>query len=784
MADAPMDRGKRLIARIRAGSLKQALLAGALGLALLPVCGHASPREQALPPLPRLGAPPPRPQAIPAADDGLAGGGFYIEADQLTDDETTQMVTARGGVEARYNGRVVRAEAIDYDQSTGIVTAKGDVTIVNPDGGVEFSQSAVLDKELSAGIAMAFSSRLKDNISIAAASVVRKSPDVMELNQAIFTPCPVCAKQPTPTWSIHARKVVEDKHKQVIYFRDAVIEVHGLPLVYIPAFWEPTPESKQKSGFLVPEVNVSSLRGLTWEQPYLLAISPSEDIVISPQLNTKVNPFLNLDWRKRFYSGAIDVRAGYTYEQDFNSAGDKLGNPTSRSYILAKGLFAIDNNWNWGFTAERASDPLIFDRYSVADPFIERGLYDSDDRRLISQLFTTRQDSNSYISVAAIDVQGLRSTDINAAFPAVAPLVEARWEPDVPILGGRLRVDGSGVVLTRDQSPIDPSLPGIDSRRGTLDIDWQRTFILSNGMRVDPFFESRTDVFSLGDLPTAIPKSVDNASFARNLETVGATLSWPFVKRDGNLTYILEPIAQLAISPDVRQDPRIPIEDSVDFEFDETNLFQPDKSPGFDILDTGQRLNVGARGTVMSDSGLSASALIGRSFRAAPDPDIPDRTGLAGTTSDWIFATDATPIKGVNIFTRWRVDADTFSVARLEVGADFVTSRVDGQIRYLQEAQDPTGQRVQDLDFHGEVFFLKNWGVTAYGAREFTTGVWREQDFGIVYKDDCVRVEIVYRRDNTFNGVLGPSQGIGFRLSLATFGNSVYARPESDTPSP
>ncbi|HVM99694.1 MAG TPA: LPS assembly protein LptD [Caulobacteraceae bacterium] len=764
--------------------LRRTLLAGALGLAFAPVCGHASPRENPLPPLPHMGAPIGRAQPIPPEDDGLAGGGFYLEADQLIDDEANHTVAAHGSVEARYNGRVVRADAIDYDQSTGVVTAKGDVTLINADGTFEFAQSAVLDKQLSAGVAMAFSSRLKDNISIAAASVVRRSPDLQEMNQAIFTPCPVCAKQPVPTWSIHARKVIEDKQRQLIYFQGAVVEVKGVPLLYVPALWEPTPETPRKSGFLIPQINQSSLRGLTYEQPYLQVISPSEDLVISPQLNTKVNPFLNLDWRKRFYSGAIDVRAGYTYEQDFNSAGDKLGNVTSRSYVLAKGLFAIDDNWRWGFTAERASDPLIFDRYGVSDPFIERGLYAADDRRLISQLFTTRQDSNSYVSIAAIDVQGLRSTDINATFPAIAPLIEARYEPDTPILGGRLRIDGSGVVLIRDESPVDPTMPGVDSRRGTIEADWRRTFIFANGVRLDPFVDVRGDFYSLAQLPTANPKLFQDATVARGLATAGATLSWPFVKRDGSLTYILEPIAQLAISPTLTQDPRIPNEDSVDFEFDETNLFRPDKSPGFDILDSGQRLNVGGRATVLSDSGLSASALFGRSFRAEADPNIPVRSGLAGAYSDWIIATDATPMRGVNIFTRWRLDADTWAINRLEVGADFATSRVDGQIRYLQEARDPTGQPVKDLDFHGEFFVLKNWGVTAYGAREFTTGVWREQDFGIVYKDECIRVEVVWRRDNTFNGVLGPSEGVGFRLSLATFGNSGYARPESDTPSP
>jgi LPS-assembly protein len=788
-----MARGGRLVTRVSSAAARRgklALFAGAIAIGFAPLIaaapGWASPREAPLPPLPHMGPPPPKTTPFPQPDDGLNGGGFYLEANELVDNDQTHVISAHGQVEARYQGRVVRANDIDYDSNTGVVTAKGDVTILNADGTSEFSQSAVLDRELSVGVAMAFSSRLKDNISIAAASVTRKSADLTELNQAIFTPCPVCAKNPHPTWSIHASKVVEDKKRQIIYFRDAVIEIHGIPVFYAPALWEPDPDVKRKSGLLIPEVNISSLRGLSYEQPYLQVISPSEDLVISPQVNTKVNPFLNVDWRKEFYSGAIDVRAGYTYEQDFDQNGDRLGNATSRSYILAKGLFAIDDTWDWGFTAERASDPLIFDRYSISDPFIERGLYAADDRRLISQIFTTRQDSNSYISIAAIDVQGLRSTDINGTFPAIAPLIEARYEPDDAILGGRLRIDGSGVVLSRDESPTDPSEAGVNSRRGTLEADWQRTFIFSDGIRIDPFVELRGDVFSLDDLPQTTPPTPNSktATIVRSLETVGATVTWPFVKRQGDLTIVLEPIAQLAISPVVRQDPRIPDEDSVDFEFDQTNLFQPDKSPGFDILDSGQRLNVGARATVTSDEGQSGSVLIGRSFRAQPDPDIPASTGLSGASSDWIFATNATPFKGVTFFTSWRLDSKTYGINRLEAGADFITSRFDGQIRYLQEAQDPTGAKVQDLDFHGEFFVLKNWGVTAYGAREFTSGVWREQDFGIVYKDQCIRVEVVYRRDNTFNGVLGPSQGIGLRLSLATLSNSVYARPETDTPAP
>jgi len=758
-----------------AHSARVAMLAGVALMALAPAA-FAAPSEK---PLPALTPAPAKPPAAAAANDGLSGGGFYIEADTLTQDDANHTVIAEGHVVARYGGRTLKAGKVIYDRDSGVVNASEGVTMINPDGTAEFSQSAVLDKAMSQGVAIAFSTRLQGNISVAAATAVRRSPDWNELNEVIYTPCPVCAKNPTPTWSFRARKAVEDKKRQIVFFRDAILVVKGIPVFYIPVFWQVDPAVDRKSGFLLPTVGVSTMRGFSWEQPYLQIISRSEDLVISPQINSKVNPLLNVEWRKRFYSGAIDIRAGYTYDRDFDSHGNRFGDLTSRSYILAKGLFAIDEHWRWGFTAERVSDPLIFDKYQIAEPFVERGLYAADDRRLTSQLFTTRQDANSYISVAAISVQGLRTTDVNATFPTIAPLIEAHFEPPTPILGGRLRLDGSAVVLSRDESPTDPTLPGINSRRGTFQADWRRTFIFSNGLRIDPFLQGRVDYYNLTRLPAPY---ASNASVARGFGTAGFDVTWPFFKRVGPVTYVLTPVAQLAISPNTQQDPRIPIEDSVDFELDSTNLFQVNKSPGFDLYEGGQRVNLGARATTIFDDGRRFTVLAGRSFRLKNDPALPARSGIATAASDWVFAAEGNVVKGLDLFGRVRLDSGNFSVNRLEVGADVSWSRFNGTLRYLQEAQDASGAVIKDLDFHGAFFVTKHWGVTVAGARDFATGDWRQREFGIVYKDDCVQVEVVYDRNDTVNSTLGPTSSIAVRLTLATFGNSGY-RPGTLMPS-
>ncbi len=714
------------------------------------------------------------------ADDGLKGGGFYLEADLLINDDAAHTVTAKGSVEARYKGRIVRADELAYDRDTGVVTARGHVRILNADGTSQFAQAIVLDKDMTEGVAVGFSSRLGGNVKMAAAGVERRTDQITELNRAVFTPCPICADNNggSPTWSIRAKNVIENKKKQSLYFRDAVIEVKGVPILYLPVFLSAEPAADRRSGFLLPFPTFSGSRGFSLEQPYYQVISKSQDITITPQINTKVNPFLNIDWRARFYSGQIDVRAGYTYDYDFMSNGDKFGSLTSRSYILADGLFNLSQTWYWGFTAEQSSDKLLFDKYSINNVYEDRGLYAADSQRLISQLFAVRQDQNSYLSVAAIEIQGLRATDDQSTFPTVAPLIEAHYEPDRQFFGGRLRLDASAVALTSDRSQFTPGLPGEDSRRATAEADWQRSFTLPDGIRLTPFVWGRTDLYSVSNFDS----TESTAIIPRAFGTLGMDVDWPFIKRTNGATWILEPLVQLAVSPNPTIDSRIPDYDSVDFDLDEINLFQADKSPGYDLFDGGQKVNLGGRATVLLDDGRSASILVGRSFRFEPAPGLPAYSGVAGALSDYVIAAEATPIAGVRLFSSWRLDSDTLHINRLEAGALFATGPVNGYVSYLQEALSPSGGPVGSLDIHGEAFATKHWGVTFYGIRDFDAGEFRNVDAGIIYRDDCVRIEVLYRRNYTTNGTFGPSNSVVLRLSLATLGNSGYSRPTESEP--
>jgi LPS-assembly protein len=731
-----------------------------------------------------------------------------MEADKLTRDDKANLTTAEGSVEIRYEGRTLRADRVVYDAGAenrpGVIRAFGRVQMINADGSIEFADELTLDDKMSAGLARGFSARLPDNGKIAASTAVRRSDMIQELNRAIYTPCAVCAangQAKKPTWSIRADRVVQDKKKRLIFYRNARLQILGAPTIFLPVFWHADPTADRASGFLTPSLSSSDRRGFSYEQPYLWVVSPYTDVVISPQINTKLNPFLNGQIRKRFYSGDIDIRFGYTHEKDADGSGNRFGQSTDRSYVLGRGAFKVDDDWLLGFTAERTSDRLLFDKYDVAKVYESHGPYIADDRRLISQLYAIRQDSQSYFSAAAISIQGLRQGAVpgtfenTASFPLIAPLVEERFSPNTDVLGGRLRLTGSAVALTRDEDPTNSSLPGVDSRRVTAQADWRRTLTTAGGLRLDPFVSLRGDVYNLGDVPRPSGVGVRSESTGRGLATVGADISYPLYRRWRDSTVVLEPLAQLALSPDAKQivighdasgDPIYLNEDSATFEFDETNLFRTNKFPGYDLYEDGARLNVAARGSILWDDGRRASLLVGRSFRSQRNLIFRDGSGLRNTASDWIVAADAQPMKGISLFGRARLDADTLQVHRVEAGANASTKWASGYVRYLRNDAQVTGLPVnainggkqENLDIGGDVYFGKNWGVTLYGSRDMVQDAWAVRDVGVFYRDDCVRVDVIYRKEDAViyqldqNQLrqLGRNEQIAVRLTLATLG--------------
>ena len=809
-----------------AQGLRTRLLTGAALIVCAPLLLSSPAIAQTTPTAPLPPVPAITPQT--SGSDGLTPDAVYLDAATIT--RNGDVVTAQGSPAARalarFRDNTLRAGEFTYDLRQRLAIADNQVELVGAEGDVIYASHLELDADLKAGVAVDFATRLSDGSSLMAATAARRSENVNELNYVIFTPCPICddgGNAKTPSISVQAEKAVQDTELRAILFRNAVFKVGGVPVFYLPAVALPDPTVERASGFLVPDANYDEGRGVSIEIPYLHVVSPSEDWLVSPQINSSVAPLLNLQWRRRFSTGTIVARGGYTYAQnfgDFDLDGDgdaetnvDFGDETSRSYFLANGRFDPNGPWRWGFTAERTSDKTLFDRYDIDDPYQDNGLYYGDQRRLISQLYAERQTERSYFSIAAFTFQSLRVTrfdDVTAALnvfeddstlPLVAPLIDYRFEPRGKVLGGRLRFHGSAASLYRDSFvgapilrpevvPTGPTagLAGVDSRRVTGQGDWRRTLISAAGIRYEPFVDARFDLYSVSDLPDFLGQ--DDDMISRGRATVGLDVSYPLIRRlSPTSDLIIEPLAQISFSNPSDVDSRIPIEDTQTFELDESSLFRIDRLPGYDLYEGGARFTAGARTTLRWEGGRNASLFIGRSMRAEDDPtflfpipDAParlyDPAGLASQISDWVVQGTFAPSDAIRGWGHATVDVSG-DIRRAEATVDGRWGRRNlAAISYIIDRSNPVdgplNRNYEFVQLAGQQFVYGNWGVTVTGIADLERDVITRSEVGLLFDDDCFRFEIGYRRDNTRVRPSGPSDGIFVRLNLATFGGSGY----------
>jgi LPS-assembly protein len=211
----------------------------------------------------------------------------FIEADNLEYDHENGVVTATGKVEIIKGGSALYADKILYNQKTDEVIADGNVSSIASDGSTIFVDRTKVKGDFKEGVIEFFRAKLSDGSQIAAASAKRINENKIILSKAVYSPCPICEGQENPQWQIKSRKVTYDKAAQKISYKDAFMEVYGVPVMYAPFFSHPTPDADAKSGFLPPQFRTDSNLGLTIKTPYYWNIKPNMDVTFEPVITTK-----------------------------------------------------------------------------------------------------------------------------------------------------------------------------------------------------------------------------------------------------------------------------------------------------------------------------------------------------------------------------------------------------------------------------------------------------------------------------------------------------------------
>ncbi len=701
--------------------------------------------------------------------DAQAANEVVLAADNIAETADGDLITATGQVEATYGTRILRADRVIYDRRTGKVRATGNVSITEEDGSIRFADEIEVNETLDDGYAVGFSTRLPERGVASANSAVRQANGVSALDQAVYTACEVCEEKGIrPTWALRARRAVLDEDNDIISYRDAVLEIVGIPVLYLPYFFHPDPTSGRRSGFLVPSIGGSTRLGATYSQPYHRVLSPSSDLTVTPSFFTKVRPLLEAEYRKRFWSGDLNIAGSFTFERDFNNDGERFGEEKVRGHIFADGDFKVNDTWSWGFGVERASDDLFTRRYSIDGANVRRGIFEAQPRVLLSQLYAVGQTDTFYTDTSLLFFQDLRadSTQVPTE-PITTPLIFSEKLFDLGKYG-RFNLQASSAVLNRN--PNDGVTPDInpDSRRVSIGAEWGTTRILPGGVVVEPFADVRGDYYDLDPLASG------ENTVIRAVGSVGSKVSWPIARNGKNVDILIEPTVLGAWGLSNVNNDAIPVEDSLLAEFDDTRLFESNGFGNFDLYEGDARLSAGVTTRVNFRSGPTIDLIAGRRWRSRVDDAFDAASNLNGTSSDWVGSLSADFGPYLQVDTRVRIDSDGLALNRFDTRASTRFWRIRASARYFRIDEDiRPGVETPDEGFQVRTQFrlTDHYSVLYSQLRDITDQRDNSRRFGLIYQDDCSRFQIVYTRSETLDRTIGSNDSIRFSFTLATLGN-------------
>lgn len=610
------------------------------------------------------------------------GAPAKVEANVLSYDRSSDVISAQGRVLMQYEGYSIACEDLRYEQKTGNLTCVGNVQLLDPAG----NKYTARNIEVTGGMKQAFIQSLTltttDGARVTANDVQYSSTLETVLNQATYTPCGECidAKGNRIGWKVKAAKLIQNSETKTIYFEQPSLEVLGIPVAWLPWLSLPDPSAKQSNGFLLPSVNYKAEYGARITAPYFINVGDDTQILLAPSLMSRQGFLMAAEWQQRFDYGTFTVKASGIYQLD-PGAFSGIGNREWRGAIQSSGRFEPVADWTVGWSYSAFTDAAYFDDYDF-----------NTANWVTNEVYATHLSSDFYADLRLQQFLKLGQFGTEAAADS-AQAQQAVTLPNARGAGyfdlgewGQVRANGNLLGVQRDETAA-ASYGGIPYTFGfegskthaSGELSWQNQLIAPGGVVVTPYLGLRADISSY-DSGAALSAGEPTDQFLFEATPIAAVdFRWPLFAANGLDTHLLEPIAQLVYRGSDTSLVGITNDNAHSFVLDDTNLFSYDRFTGSDRQETGLRANVGARYLANFSGGQWLEIVGGQSFRlagvnafGASDPvNTGVSSGLEDDASYVVLGARGSPYEGLTLGAKMQVDPDGPRVARAGVGGSY-----------------------------------------------------------------------------------------------------------------
>lgn len=649
-----------------------------------------------------------------------------FEADTVTVDRESGILTATGNVVITRGVEKLTAEKVIYNQNTDQAQALGNVVYNTAEGFEHRSDEMLLDENFTHAIATPVISQLADGTRFTAKDADHRQELRTVFNRSRFSPCKCdYDKGESPIWDLRATSTTHNIQTSTITHSNVRMHIYGLPVFYLPALAHPDWTVKRRSGFLTPSFAYSNDKGLTATIPYYQVISPTRDVEFQPSNFPFRGQALKTIYRQRWDRSSLDMRVVAGKLETFKENREQVG------AIELDFNTRVGNSWKVNSKIKRTSQ----------DTFLRRYGYDAS----LSQISTVqaqKMDKNRYYLIEASDYQGLRSDDTPEKEPSILPHIYYEKTRRGVTENQTLKTEFSLLQLDNDDSH-----------------EMVRWTALQSLLHKHSFLGGVMS-YQVDGLATYHDiQNTDDPEFALK-QFGGANLigsaGWHRIVPTsiGDTPAILTPKLKLtAIEGSDRTD-ETPNRDAADFRLDEANMFLNNRFQGRDYILPGSRIDGGVSLATDLPAIGAISSFIGVSYNASGKRS----AGLTETSSkysDYIASLSVNTPYHTNVNWAGRADSEDFQIQESRTSVGYNNNGTSLSVNHTQ---------ISKLYFEGNDMDREQASISA--SQKITDSltlkanqVWnlsnnqrkKEQStFSAVWTggfQDCLTVSLDYKRD-------------------------------------
>lgn len=672
---------------------------------------------------------------------------IIIDANQYDyqGEENNIIVTAIGDVEAFQDNQRVTADKIEYNYSKDKLTATGNTIYYDREGNVMHADKVILYNKMEYGEADNLKIDLISDATLKGSRAYKDNNKWFNIKDGFYTSCKLCEGK-APIWNIKAKKASLDEEEQKMYYKHAVFEYYGVPVLYTPFFSHYTSKAKRKTGFLSPIYGASTYLGESVKLPFYLNLAPNYDATITPFYTTKKGPVLEGQYRHLFNNGSMKNKGSITSANKYTPPNGQAQNKYNIRYSFESDAhFAILDRKNIGWQIANTSDKTYRKDYN----------YGSEDY-LTSRIFTNSFQKDSYYEIQTISFQNLRpetSSEQNYINqnPMLLPYVQTenllhRFDNDT-----RWYLTTNSYKIQRYNGP--------DTNRISIKNSLNKDILTDNGQNINLFTSLRNDFYHYDQAP--VNNEVYTGYTTRVIPEAGAKWTMPFGKKIGDNQFMISPILSAVASGYSDYNKDIYNEDSGDTnEINDINLFSNTQYKGIDLVENAPRLGYGVENSFFHKSGSNANLLIGQMYQQRTQTAFADS---GDHFSDYIGRLKLDFVEMAQLSYQFTLDRNNYKNKTNEINSIFFYKKAFFRTDLLYYRN---GQIVNDVKNRRELFL--ETGIRDYKNISFSVNArknlspkkdnpnlytdangWISYGFKTSYTNDCIEYSMNMNRDLT-----------------------------------